>query len=370
MNNDPHDNFLTQDNVLSHGIGMSELRMYSVGVVAANKKLSSMDIEVCPLEHFSFMDGELTDNKEELKVKSENYNEEKWELKIDTTPSIKARWLSISNTNRKTAPDVRRGELVIIWQFGDADEYWWTDFQQSDTIRRKETIVFAISNNKEENDKDDPKSTYWIEWSTHRKLLHIHTSKNDEEPFAYDIQLDTKEGKLVIQDDDDNYIFMDSKNKRIKLHNKDKSLVDIDKKEILIESVDKITLRTKDVLIDASKTIKLITKDYTSKSATWKTTVPNAIFSTNVTIGSSLKVGGNITGGGNGTIDGNVTIKGNSTINGMLKVNNTADITGNTTLGSNLTVGSNVTASGIGTFSGVRVGGNIRASSYSGGHHG
>lgn len=296
MNDNPHDNKLTTDNSLLAALGSSMLRIYSVGVVAANKKLSSKDIEVCPLEHYSFMDGELTDNKTEEKISSENYNEESWDVTIDTTPSIKARWLSISNTFRKSAPDVRRGELVVIWQFGDADEYWWTDFDQANTIRRRETIIFSISNNAKENKKDDAKSTYWIEFSTHRKVVHLHTSKSDGEPFTYDFQLDTKNGIFVFKDDDENYIFLDSKNRRIKLHNKDKSLIDLNKKEILIESVDKITLKTKDCIINATNSLKVSTKDYTMRASTWKTTVPNAIFSNNVNIGSSLKVGGNIRG--------------------------------------------------------------------------
>lgn len=288
-----------QDEVPGNGLSTSGFRFYSIGVVAANKKLSSISIEAVPIEHFSFVDGELTDHKEELDTKTENYNEEKSDVKVDTTPSIMARWLPMGQTSRKTAPDVRRGEVVMLYQFGDTDEFWWMDMMQYKKIRRLETQSWAISNNAKENAEDTPDSTYWFEWSTHRQVLHLHTSKSNEEPFEYDIQIDTKNGKIVIKDDDENYIFMDSANRRIKAHNKDTSYVDIDKKIITLHSLDKVHVKTKHFIVDAQETIKMTTKDYSIKTnsykvtaSSWLTKVPTAQFSNNTVINGNNSVGG------------------------------------------------------------------------------
>lgn len=284
-------------------------RFFSIAIVAANKKMSSLSIEASPIEHFSLIEGEISDNAKELEVESKDYTENSWTGKITTTPSLMARWIPIGQTHRLTAPDVRRGDLVLLYQFGDTDEYWWEEFNiaKDRNIRRLETIIWAISNNSKENEKDDKDSTYWAEWSTHRKLLHIHTSKNDGEPFTYDFQLDAKNGRFVFKDDDDNYIEFDSKERLIKLHNKDKSYVEIDKKIITLHSLDKvrvitkhfeveaaetIKMKTKVTTIDTSQSYKLTTKDYSTVSTTWNTTVPRAVFSQDV------HWGGNQTGSG------------------------------------------------------------------------
>lgn len=268
----------------------SSIHFYSIGVVAANKKfekdpkgkhnLPSHYIEVVPIEHFGFVDGELTDNKDELEAKSKNFNGESWEVKVDTTPSIMAKWFPISNTNRVTAPDVRRGEVVLLWQFGDTDEYWWTDCAFDDAMkrltRRRETIIWVLNNNPKEDDPENADNSYWVEWSTHRKVLHIHTSKNDEEPFMYDIQLDTKNGIFQLRDDDDNYIFLNSAERHIHLHNKDNSYYELNKRNITGHCYDTMHFMCKDYILDAKETITENTKvtvENSSESITRNTKV-------------------------------------------------------------------------------------------------
>ena len=41
---------------------MSQFQFYSIGIVAANKKPSSNDIEVIPIEETPMIDGDATDN--------------------------------------------------------------------------------------------------------------------------------------------------------------------------------------------------------------------------------------------------------------------------------------------------------------------
>lgn len=241
---------------------LSRLVFYSIGVVAVNKKLTSHFVEITPIEDIPYLDGEITDNFDEYETTGKDHLGKEFNVKIDTTASIRAKWLPAGNSNRITSPDVRRGEHVAIYKFGDADEYYWATLLQDKHIRRLETVIYSFSNNRDENIEDSPTTTYFFEISTHKKLIHIHTSKNDDEPFIYDIQLDTKNGNFVLRDDDDNYIFLDSKERHIKLHNKDTSYMEMDKKIINIHSLEEVNIKTKHYTLHATETMKTLTKDY------------------------------------------------------------------------------------------------------------
>jgi len=230
---------------------ISKLTFYSLGLVAANKALNSHVIEVTPVEDFPMLNGEITDNIEKYTSSTKDAQGSAKNTEVNTTASVKAVWLPINNSNRKTSPDVRRGETVVLYKFGDSDKYWWNTLFDDNKLRRLETVVYAFSNNSKENIADTAESTYYLEVSTHRKLMHIHTSKNDGEPFAYDVQIDAKNGVITITDDADNFIILNSKDRRLVLHNADGSVIDVNKKVIDIFSIDKINLKSSQINVDA-----------------------------------------------------------------------------------------------------------------------
>ena len=93
--------------------GLSEFKFYSYGIVANNKKRDSYEIEVSPIEDIPFADGELTSHVKKDVTKGINSDAGHFETEVKTTNSIKATWLPMNQSNRKTAPDVRRGESVV-----------------------------------------------------------------------------------------------------------------------------------------------------------------------------------------------------------------------------------------------------------------
>ena len=299
---------------------MSQLTEYSVGIVAENKSLKSWFVEVVPIEHVSFVDGELTSDKETYEASSKDNGGQDWKAKINSSNSIKAEWLPLGNTNRKTAPDVRRGEQVVLYRFGDTDKFYWVDYDSSKKLRRLETAVFAFSNNSVEGTEDTADTTYFFEVSTHRKLVHLHTSKNDGEKYAYDLQIDAKNGIVTIQDDDENYIQLTSKERRIKLENRDHSYVDINKKEIFIKATERIRMDSKVIEIAGSEKITETTRDYSRTSVnailsetnyarntvSYRMTLGSYILNSNTVpvIGGGLQVSGNLSVSGNSNISG------------------------------------------------------------------
>jgi hypothetical protein len=275
--------------------GLSKLHFYSTGIVAKNKDLDSDLIEVNAIEDNSYVDGEVTDNIEKVEGEGTDKDGKSFKTTIETTNSIKAKWLSFTDTNRLTAPDVRRGEEVVIWRFGDTDQFWWCTQQQDRKLRRLETVIWGFSNLSKENEENTHSNMYWIEISTHRKNIRFHTSKNDGEPFAWDIQLDTKKGVFVIDDNDGGYFFYDALKRHFKFKNKDGSFLEIEKKRAKWYIPDHIEILTKKLDITASQHIKMSTRDYQLttnsykvKAVTWNTSVPSANFSQKVKAGASV----------------------------------------------------------------------------------
>lgn len=284
--------------------GMSQFQFYSIGIVAANKPLKSRHIEVTPMEDSPMLDGEITDNQDKYESKGSNSEGQAFEVSLKTTASIRALWVPFGDTNRKTAPDVRRGERVAIYRFGDADEYFWTTMTHHEKIRRLETVVYAFSNNSKENIENDSSSTYYFEISTHTKLITFHTAKNDGEFCSYNFQVNTKLGNFTFEDDIGNFIFLDSKEKQIKMKNIDDSFVDINRKIITLQSLDKIILNTQHVEINAQSTLKITTSDFTTTTNGYKINAPTVVFSDNITAGGTVHAstisGGSYRGGHHG----------------------------------------------------------------------
>ena len=82
------------------------------------------DIEIYPIEHFAFCNGEVTDNIDDEEIEGKNFDDEEFKFKIEKTATIRATWLPISNTIRKSPPDVRRGERVFIYRYADSDKFY------------------------------------------------------------------------------------------------------------------------------------------------------------------------------------------------------------------------------------------------------
>ncbi len=220
----------------------SKLHIHSHGIVAVNKPLDTDLIEVWLSEHSPFADGEVTDNIQQATASGKDASGAAYSSSIDTTLTVQAKWLPIGMTNRKTSPDVRRGETVVIYRYGDQDKYYWTTLAYDMKLRKLETAVFAFSNTTDESADGSSDNTYYLEFSTHRSVVTLHTSKSNGEPFTYDIQINAKDGNILITDDAGNFMSMDSANVRLELMNSAGSHYDANQEIITITAPDTINL--------------------------------------------------------------------------------------------------------------------------------
>lgn len=310
---------------------ISVLVPYSVGLVAANKPLNSKDIEVTPIEVLPMLDGEVTDNLTTTVTKGKGLAEISFESTTRSSVTLTATWLPFSS-NRKTAPDVRRGEKVMIYRFGDADKYYWKELEYDGSLRKKETIIISISNTDDESADPDADNTYFFTFSTHTKEVSLHTSTSDGEPVGYDFIFNTKDGNVLLTDTNDNSFYLDSTENQWIIRTGDDAYMALTKKDIELNAPGNI-------LMKAGGTIGF----KSGGTSTWDSggnflvRAPVVAFNTptvvcsdqlitgkGVKVGASLELNGGMTtglgggesGGGNIVINGNITNQGNFTSSG------------------------------------------------------
>lgn len=240
---------------------LSKLRFYSIGIVAANKPLNGMDIEVYPTEELPMLDGYLDDAQETVKAEGTDASGKNYNAKVKMGNSIKAQWLPFCDSQRLTAPNVRRGEGVMIYQFGDADKYYWTTLKNDNRLRKLETVIYAFSATQKESDPMNGDTTYFLEVSTHKKLVSFHTSQANGEAFGYDIQINADESRVILTDTAGNKFILNSPQTQLRMENADGSFFDITKKVMTGYAADKIKFSTKDMELNGSTIVTINTPD-------------------------------------------------------------------------------------------------------------
>ncbi len=227
----------------------SKWKIYSLGIAAENKPLTTNDLEVTPLEVIPQTDGEVSEKVDDYAGAAEGSKGNGFDVVVPHGVAIKAKWLDRSGGNRATAPDIRRGEPVFIYQYSDHDGFWWEPRPDgSKTKRRLETVVHHFSNSPIEDEALNSDNTYFFEVSTHRKVVHFKTSNSDGEPFIYDINIDTKTGVLTITDDVGNCFQINSADSSVFITNKDKSTVEVIGLDVNVSCDGKITAEAPEIV--------------------------------------------------------------------------------------------------------------------------
>ena len=190
----------------------SALELYSLGAVVETKKMGEDIIRVAPIEDFAFESGYLSEIKRKYKVSIPDNIGRNKKADVDGSVTIEAKWMPFGHSNRISAPDVVKNETVILFRFGSDDTYFWTSVFREPSLRRLEKALYAWSNIRDGIGKKvfDRLTSYWIEVSTFDKWIWIKTNKNDGEPFAYDVKIDTKNGKVEIKDSAGEYFEFNS----------------------------------------------------------------------------------------------------------------------------------------------------------------
>lgn len=217
-------------------------RIVSIGIVAENKAMSSKEVDITPIESMNMLDGEIKSNPTVVEAKGVDRRGQQFASKTIVDSTVTATWLPFGS-NRVTAPDVRRGERVYLWQSADADKYYWTITGLDDDKRKLETVVFAFSATQDASSSGiDLDKCYYFEVSTHNKSITLETSTANGEPHSYLVQINTAESTVTIQDDAGNFFQLDSDEQKLVLQNQAQSHVILDKTKINIKATDEVVI--------------------------------------------------------------------------------------------------------------------------------
>lgn len=188
----------------------SQLKPFSVGIVLSDKAPDSWEIEVKPIETNGFTSGTLSNQEDEQLASGTNADGESYSETTKSVHGVIATWFP-DQPNRISAPDVTAGEEVMLYKFADDDQFYWKTTELSQANRAKETIVIAAANKpKKDKVKLDATNSYFMEMCTRTKQVTLRTNKNDGEPYSYLVQVNTKTGAVIIEDDVGNLIQLDS----------------------------------------------------------------------------------------------------------------------------------------------------------------
>jgi len=281
------------------------LKFYSWGQAVENKGEGN-ELIVEALDINVFQDGELYQNplKEETPKLDARARDADGVMYEDSTVMAKgfpAKWLPMGS-NRVTAPDIRRGERVKIYRKADSDQYFWKEAGLDEHLRRQETVVWAFNNtpDTEGSDEFNPDACYYVEMSTHKGHLVIETNQTNNEPVAWSIDLNAKEGLLTIQDSGQSYVEYNAVEPSIRLQLNSETYVLLDKKMIEAYAPDLIHLFTdkdiraeaKDMVFSCENWMATATSSFKVKAANWSVECPDSSFSGKLKVGDDLIVGG------------------------------------------------------------------------------
>lgn len=225
----------------------SLLKPYSIGIVVRNKEVWSDTIFVTPIESISVQkSGELENNKKTYESKIKDSDNNGFDTTMQSSDFLPAKWTSLGVDNRLTAPDVYAGEHVMLYKYGDVEEYYWSTMLREPTLRRQETVLYCWSNLKDGRAAYDLKTSYWVLVDTRKKKIQMHTNDNDGEITTYDITINTGEGFINIKD---------GKGNSIELNSANDSLEAKIGKTINMEAGDSITCKASSITLDGETTV-------------------------------------------------------------------------------------------------------------------
>lgn len=250
----------------------SKLRFYSLGIAAENKEKGSKELLVTPIEVLTLLDGEIGSDPSPSKAQGIDADGNTYQTTVTKDRAIPCTWFPMQNTNRRTAPDVRRGERVMILVFADRNEYVWVSLGMDDNLRKLETVTYTISGTADEEvDGTLPGNCYMFEMSSDKGLVTFSTSKVNGEVASYCVQIDAKGGRIAFGDDKGNYLKLDTKETSVEMVNSYGTTMKINKSDFLLKGkkgvidVDNLTVTGKSSFLKQMQASGIVSPAYPIK---------------------------------------------------------------------------------------------------------
>lgn len=305
----------------------SKLKFISRAFAAENKKRGTDELRVIPVEIYADIDDDLTTDKQDSTRHGIDADGEPYRVKIVKHAHIKAKWKG--DTNRATAPDVRRNERINLYQLSDSEIYYWEVEGLDDNLRRLETVVYTFNANPVNDNKDGGLDDTWtVAISTHDGHITLKTTQANSEAAAWTCQFDCLKGKFTLEDEKKNYFYFDSVKTDMHFRNKDgtyfqmiKDTINLNAKhwkntckewyvkaDIAVFDIGKFTMNSDDMTLNLGKSNIAIKGTSTYKASTTTASGP-FIFTDPVTFNSGFTAKPGAGGGAAGTMEGDFIAK-------------------------------------------------------------
>lgn len=294
---------------------MNLINWLGVGTVAATKQTDTKEIMVHLPKDSPTADGRTvaqTEVKEEAAV---NGNGEPIKVTTMISNTKPAKWNSMGEPNRLTAPDVREGSQVSLYQVAGQSTIYWTTYGFSAETHRLETVVwgFQANPNINEDTEFNVENFYTITLDTRSGFFALRTSQSNGEKSGFEAKVDGMNGRFEVVGSNKSFMIMDDHNSKFTYSNKEGTVIGVDKKKMALMTEDSI-------LLGATNSVSIVTKDlnFEAKTINVKADLANVAIPTTNWQGN-INLEGNIDQEGNTTQEGNLTQTGNTTVTGIVQ---------------------------------------------------
>lgn len=236
------------------GIKPVKVSLY-MGTAAADKDFNSRELKVYITDFLPYLSGKLEATEIKSKVGTEDDRSGGGEGEATQTNTITCTYADLT-TNRKWPPDIRKGEQIWVFNVGDSDTYYWWSPGRDDKLRRCEKLRWEVSDDTAFTKELTNDNTFYFEMVTlpdeegnQVKQITLSTSKSDKEEFRYLFRIDAVANTLQINDDAENMILMESKEKRMFIRNTDGSYMELNKKNATLCAVEELTLKAGKLIV-------------------------------------------------------------------------------------------------------------------------
>lgn len=292
---------------------MSLLQFLGVGTVTATKDTDTHEVMVyCPWM-FPQAEGRLSAVVQQSERISKNAFGEEMRSMTMKSNSIPAVWKKMDDSNRITAPDVREGTPVSIYQTPGQNTYYWRlDGVKPETFRG-ETVMYGWNANPHisENGAFDVDNFYMLSMDTRSGLVQFRTSAANGEATTFDIQINTQTGTVTIGGREGNLLKIDDVEHSLTYTNADGTVLRVVKEMILAYAPDSIQMF-------AEKTVKLKTDKLFIQANTAEVDVGLTKWKGRFEHTGDHSQLGDYVQEGNYDQTGNTTRQGNSTSSGLV----------------------------------------------------
>ena len=297
---------------------MNVLDCYGVAIVAEDKATDTDEVLVYLSSLYPEADGEVVATAEKKDVTIKSPTGDTHSSSALSSNAVMMKWLPF-NTNRVTAPDVRKGSKVVVYKFKGQSTYRWMYFGMDGTLRL-ETVIYAFSATPhvKEDAPLTPDNYYIFLISSHTKKIQLLTGMGNGEPTNYAITLDTGQGGFSLVDGEQNMFILNSMKHFWSFSNQEKSNFAIDKKKIIASCEDEMLLRGKEHIGLQAKRIDVACETFDmSATSTATVTSPNIILNGNIQHTGDMTQTGTLSNTGGISSVGDMSSEGDVTASGI-----------------------------------------------------